>query len=69
MVSKIIVSLLGFVILGNTGCQNRSFTQQPDSIIEKSRYCRPGNAVVFRTTQIDKIDPIRLLKNSEHGCR
>jgi len=52
-----------------SACSHMNNHQKSYAQADKMRYCRPGNGVVFRTSNPEKVDPIRLLKDSEHSCR
>lgn len=55
------------VIVG--GCSSMSTSaESASSMTDKTRYCRPGNGVIFRTEQPEKVDPLRVLKDHEHSC-
>jgi len=67
---KTIASLMMLVeVLALSGCQNIPFATYNHADYDKIRFCRPGSGIVYRTLQAEKVDPIRMLKDSEHGCR
>ena len=65
---SIFVALSASVVIVG-GCSSMSTSEKnTSSMSDKTRYCRPGNGVVFRTENPEKVDPIRILKDHEHGC-